>query len=114
MTLKSSGHTTGSSIADNATDSVTLSGLDGADDLYVLIDNGSGGDHSGYELLVEVDTPSAGGNGFKEYTTVGGDGTNAETARSWRFPAVGRKMKLTLTNRSGGTASHSLDAYAEG
>lgn len=103
--------TSGSSLADDGTDSVTVD-TDGASRIYVFVDDdntgGTVGDHAGYELTIEVEGEVDGSTRFQEYTTLGGDGTDAETARSWTIDAIPSRMKVTLTNRSGGTADHAI------
>lgn len=103
--------TSGTGLADDGTDSVTVE-TDGASTIYVFIDDdntgGTVGDHAGYELTVEVQGDVGDSYRFQEYTTLGGDGTDAETARSWTIDAIPSNMKFTLTNRSGGTADYAM------
>lgn len=101
--------TTTDTLSDDGTDSLTIRTRE-ADRLHIFVDDNGDpkGDHAGYELTIEVDTPT----GFMEYTTLGGDGSDAETARSWDLEGIPSKMKITLTNRSGGSASHALHAVA--
>jgi len=108
MPLTDDATSSGAGLSDGDEDSIMLN-TRGAEDIFVLVDDGAGGDHAGYELLVEIQTQ----NGMKEYTRLGG-ASSPETARSWDLPAIGFEMKLTLINQSGGTADHSLDAFAEG
>lgn len=105
--------TSGSSQADDATDSVTVN-TDGAAYLYIFVDDDAGtpADHSGYELTIEVKGNVDGTERFQEYESIGGDGTSAETARSWRVEAIPNDMKVTLTNRSGGAADYAMRVVA--
>lgn len=100
--------TTTGTLTDDGTDSVELSTRQ-ADRVHVFVDDDGDpkGDHAGYELLVEVQTPS----GFMEYATLGSD-ADPETARSWDLEGIPSTMRLTLTNRSSGQASHALHAVA--
>lgn len=103
--------TSGASLADDGTDSVTVN-TDGASFLYIFVDDdntgGTVGDHAGYELTVEVQGDVDGTERFQEYETIGGDGASAETARSWRVEAAPNDTKVTLTNRSGSAADYAL------
>lgn len=100
--------TTTGSLNDDASDSLTLTTRE-ADRVHVFIDDDTdpGNDHAGYELQIEVDTPT----GFMEYTTLGSD-SSPETARSWDLEGIPNKMKLTLVNRSGGSTDHAMHAVA--
>jgi len=106
--------TSGTGLADDGTDSVTVD-TDGASTVYVFVDDdntsGTVGDHAGYELTIEVEGDVGGTTRFQEYTTLGSD-SSAETARSWTLDAIPTKMKITLTNRSGGTADYALRAVS--
>lgn len=106
--------TTGTNLADDGTDSVTVISS-GAETVYLFIDDdntgGTVGDHAGYELLVEVEGTVGSNRRFQEYTTLGSD-SSAETARSWSFEAIADRMKFTLTNRSGGQADHGMRAVS--
>lgn len=107
--------TSGTGLADDGTDSVTVA-TGGANTVYVFVDDdntgGTVGDHAGYELTIEVEGDVDGTDRFQEYTSLGGDGSDAETARSWTLDAIPSRMKITLTNRSGGTADYALRAVA--
>lgn len=78
-----------------------------ADYVWCLIDDGTSGTApSSYDFKVEGYSPSTEEDKFKfawEETGV--------TERSWTFPAVGSKTRITITNQSGGSAQY--DATAE-
>jgi hypothetical protein len=98
--------TTTGTVNDDGEDSVTLT-TRAADRVTVLVDDNTdpGNDHAGYELQIEVNTPT----GWMEYTTLGSD-SSPETARSWDLEGIPNQMRITLVNRSGGQADHALHA----
>jgi len=87
-------------LSNGETETLELNTSGNSDDVVVMIDDGtSGSNAASYDLLAEVE-----GNGNVGYQYF--DEVTGETALSWQDPAIGERMRYTLTNSSGGSANY--------
>lgn len=94
------------SLSNNATSTLTVA-ADGADYVYVTVDDGtSGNTPSQYTITVDKYTHSLGGASRTQFVWE----ETGRTDRSWRFEAAGHKMDITIKNTSGGAATFEAEA----
>lgn len=88
-------------LANDASETLDISSAGSADDTVFLVDDGNGNAPATYDLLCEVD--ARGDDTYQYYDDVSG-----RTDRSWQDPAIGKRLRYTLTNQSGGSATYRI------